>query len=46
MKQVLRRDRSQDETEAMVRIKQSSVLVDDQGKVPKFYTEVLGSVKK
>jgi hypothetical protein len=29
-----------------LRIKLSSILVDEQAKAPKFYTEVLGFVKK
>jgi catechol 2,3-dioxygenase-like lactoylglutathione lyase family enzyme len=35
-----------DETENPVKIKLSSVMVDDQDKALKFYTEVLGFVKK
>lgn len=34
------------ETEGIVKIKLSSVIVDDQEKALKFYTEVLGFVKK
>jgi catechol 2,3-dioxygenase-like lactoylglutathione lyase family enzyme len=34
------------ETEAVVKIKLNSVMVDDQDKALKFYTEVLGFIKK
>ena len=36
----------EDQEEAVMRINITSVLVDDQGKALRFYTDVLGFVKK